>query len=175
MDLSTSRQLLIDFLSESDSYNSLTDYKRLAWDEVMQGETPTEDECRAAIEACLSEMVQNDFLTPIEKGSGKNKHTIYIVNNSLKNQPIEVLLSRNTCENIATAANSFLPLITLEKVEPIKPKNVGESEILLLLEIISALGNQLNEFLQKEDLENSKKQIKDNKNQNPPNELGGIV
>jgi hypothetical protein len=163
MDLNNATNLLIDWFSEVDSFSLKNNYKQLNWKSFFDSKLD-DDECRAAIELALQGLVENNVIKSIDRGSGKVRETVYIAINSLKNRPVTIELSKETSEKVATIVTNLLPFITLEKVEPIKARELSEQDIILLLECISLLNSQVQESL----LE--KQKAEDRKKQNPTEE-----
>jgi len=169
MDISTASSLIYDWFSEKDSFSLKNNYKQLNW-AAFGDEKLDEDECQAAVQAAIADMVKNNFITPVELGAGKGKDAIYVINNSIKNQPISIDLSRKTSENVATVVTNLLPFLTLEKVAPINPRHLDESHIVLLLEAISLLGGQVQENIAEKEKQEElkKKESKPKDKENPP-------
>lgn len=165
MDIQTAHSLVWNFLNSHDSYSVRDSYKLLDW-RLLGDEKLDDEECKLAIELAFEDLLQNDVVKKIERGAGKNKDTLYIINESMKNAPITLEISKQTAEHIATVSNSVLPFFTLEKVEPITAKDINEESLLMLIETIVLMKTQIEKnFAEIEELKN--------KNKKPPSELTG--
>jgi hypothetical protein len=160
MDLSDGASLIFDWFQNHDTYSSKNSYKQLNW-KILGEEKLDEDECQAAIELALQELLEQGIAKKIDRGTGKNKDSLYIITESMKNAPITLQISNQTAEQIATVSNSVLPFFTLEKVEPITAKDINEENLLMLIETIVLMKTQIEKnFAEIEELKNT---IKNNK------------
>lgn len=166
MDIQTAHSLVKDYLTENDSYSEKNSYKMLSWHLLDKEFISNDAECRAAVAIALSGMVKDGILEKIEFGNGKTKDLVYVSINSLKNLPITIELSKQTANAIAEVVNSVLPFATLEKLPERKGKNIGEQDIVLLIETIMLMKDQMQKnFSEIENLTTKNKKI-NNQNEN---------
>lgn len=150
MDISLAQHLLFDYFKSHDSYNLRTSYKMLNW-AALGNETHREDECQLAIQCCLDDMVNERFVKKIETGSGKTRDVTYIIVNSLINAPSEISVSKQTSQNIRKVIQGVIPMVNLEAQYDPK-SDLEESDLILLLEVITVLSNQLQKEMEKNNI-----------------------
>lgn len=166
MDISTAHSLVWNYLNSHDSYSIRDSYKLLDW-KMLGDEKLDDEECKLAIQLAFDDLLENGVVKKIDRGAGKNKDTLYIITESMKNSPITLEISNQTAESIATVSNSVLPFFTLEKVEPITAKDINEESLIILIETIIIMKTQIEKYmLEIEELKKNKK---------PPTELTGGI
>lgn len=151
MDLNTGIGILIQFFSEKDVFSMDSNYRELDWKTLnQQGEEPVKDsEAKIIIQAALDELVQGEMLKKIESGAGRNKTINYIIINSMKDSPVELVISKQTAKNIKTVVGSLVPMVNLEYQYDINDSNLDESDVIMLLECINILSSQLQQEIEK--------------------------
>lgn len=164
MDITQAKFLLFEWFSEHDSFSYKNDYSSLPWALLGEGIHRT-DECKDAIDICLHEMVENEFLSVKEKGAGTKRDFVYIINESLIDSPVNLLISYKTAQNIARAVEGVIPFLTFDKkVQKIQPRNLNEEHITMLLDLLAFLNKQVHEDLTRQ------QQIEDNTKNNSSDE-----
>jgi hypothetical protein len=156
MDINTSIGLILNFLEKNDSFTFEKDYKKLNWNLITEKDS-TEDEQQASILGALQLMERENSITKVERevGDGKNKKNqyTYVVLNSRKNSPVTIEIGKETATNLVNVVNQFLPMMDINIKERSNIENLGEAEIILLLQVVHFMAQQLNQENEKSEKE----------------------
>jgi hypothetical protein len=149
MDVKQGIGLLMDYYSENDIYNPISDFKKLNLNNLRNNpddELPPTWEIELGVQAALNDMIKEEFVRAVEVKNSKSKEINYVIFSTMRENGCHLELSKQTCKNVANVVNSMLPFMSLELSEQKSdPKRIGEADVIILLECIKALSSQLQE------------------------------
>jgi len=133
--------LLSEWFENNDSFRFKKDYKSLNWDSLRENKSNDEEE-ESCILSSLSVFEEEKIIKFAESASGEDT---WVIQNSRITSPREIHLTPQTCKNISTVVNGYLPLLDLNIDQKSDERNIGEADIIILLSVIQAFAKQLDE------------------------------
>lgn len=140
MCISQGIELLLLWFEDHDSFILEADYKKLKWD-LLKEKNSVETEQKACVLFGLKEL-ENEKCVKFCEEDGKK---IWVMVNSQSTAPRNIQVSPQTCENIETVVNAFLPSLDVNISQKSDAKNLGEADIIILLSVIQNLAQQLDD------------------------------
>jgi hypothetical protein len=144
MCISQGVELLLIWLEKHDSFRLNQDYNSLEW-VLLEEDNFNKEERKACIVLALDELVSENVIKGAQSDDDNDEGT-WVLMNSQKNASRQVQLSRQTCDNVALAVNSFLPMLDLNVPQKSDPKNLGEADVVILLSVIHSFAKRLDEL-----------------------------
>lgn len=137
-------ELLLIWFEKNDSFNGREDYMSLDW-ALLDEKKNIEHERKACIFGALRELEKENYA----KHCGDSKPTLndtWVTMTSQKTAPRQCQISPQTCENVSSVVNGFLPMLDINVPQKSDPKNIGEADVIILLSVINSFAKRLEEI-----------------------------